>query len=108
MHLLPVEWARNPEVDVEEEEEEAEAEEDVNRPRGLDDIEYGLTCIFNIFVMLSENINVSFSGMSTNPSHPPPSERDKPKFEDYVKKYIEVDDEIRYLKNKHWLCPKLG
>ena len=36
MHLLPVEWASNPEEKVreeEEEEEEAEAEEDVNRQR---------------------------------------------------------------------------
>lgn len=36
MHLLPVEWARNPEEKVREEEEEAEAEEDVKRRRGLD------------------------------------------------------------------------
>ena len=42
MHLLLVEWARNPEVDVEEE-EEAEAEEDVKRRRGLDGVEYGLS-----------------------------------------------------------------
>lgn len=50
--------------------------------------------------MLSENINVSFSAMSTNPPPPPSSEREKPKFEDYVKKYIEVDDEIESLQNK--------
>lgn len=43
MHLLPVEWARNPEVDVEEE-EEAEAEEDVNRQRTwIRRCEYGLS-----------------------------------------------------------------
>ena len=50
--------------------------------------------------MLSENINVSFSAMSTNPQPPPPPEREKPKFEDYVKKYIEVDDEIESLQIK--------
>ena len=43
MHLLPVEWARNPEVYVEEE-EEAEAEEDVNRQRTwIRRGEYGLS-----------------------------------------------------------------
>ena len=43
MHLLLVEWARNPEVDVEEE-EEAEAEEDVNRQRTwIRRGEYGLS-----------------------------------------------------------------
>lgn len=98
MHLLPVEWARNPEVDVEEE-EEAEAEEDVNRRRTwIRRCEYGLSEVFNMFAILSENINVSFSAMSTNP--PPPPEREKPKFEDYVKKYIEVDDEIESLQIK--------
>lgn len=51
-----------------------------------------------MFCILSENINVSFSTMSTNP--PPSSEREKPKFEDYVKKYIEVDDEIESLQIK--------
>ena len=99
MHLLPVEWARNPEVDVEEE-EEAEAEEDVNRQRTwIRRCECGLSEVFNIFFILSENINVSFSTMSTNPP-PPPPEREKPKFEDYVKKYIEVDDEIESLQIK--------
>ena len=43
MHLLLVEWARNPEEKVREEEEEAEAEEDVKRRRGLDGVEYGLS-----------------------------------------------------------------
>lgn len=42
MHLLPVEWASDPEVDVEE--EEAEAEEDVNRRRTwIRRGEYGLS-----------------------------------------------------------------
>lgn len=44
MHLLPVEWARNPEEKVREEEEEAEAEEDVNRQRTwIRRGEYGLS-----------------------------------------------------------------